>query len=324
MLTIVIVAIITAVIFAIGGFIGGVYAERYRGVPLWQTEDRWAIGIYFGETPFKLAPSEDVKNPVLTASDVTDLKASFVADPFMVREGSTWYMFLEAMDARTYRGKIGLAMSNDGVTWKYQKTVLDEPFHLSYPYIFKWQNEYYLLPECYQTNAVRLYRAVTFPCQWKFVGELLQGSYVDASIFRYHDRWWLFAANQPGNDQLSLFYAQELLGPWIEHPQSPVIKADARIARPGGKVLVLDGRVFRYTQDCAAAYGTQLRAFEITELTPDEYAEREVVPSPILRPGKTGWNANGMHHIDPHRLDQERWIACVDGNRQRVTFRLKY
>jgi hypothetical protein len=26
-----------------------------------------------------------------------------------------------------------------------------------------------------------------------------------------------------------------------------------------------------------------------------------------------GWNGSGMHHIDPHRMEDGRWIACVDG-----------
>ena len=324
MLTIIIVVIVTALISALGGFIGGVYAERYRGVPLWQTEDRWAIGIYFGESPFKVAPSPKVKNPVLTAKDVTDLKASFVADPFMVKEENTWYMFLEVMDAKTYRGKIAVAVSNDGVTWKYQKVVLDEPFHLSYPYVFKWQSKYYLVPESYGANAVRLYESEEFPYRWSYVGELLQGDYVDSSLFRHADLWWLLAANQQGNDCLSLFYAEDLLGPWIKHPESPVVKADARIARPGGRVIADRGRLFRFTQDCASGYGTQLRAIEISKLTLTEYQEREVVPGPILQASGQGWNAHGMHHIDPHQISEGQWIACVDGNHRRVTFRLSW
>ncbi len=52
---------------------------------------------------------------------------------------------------------------------------------------------------------------------------------------------------------------------------------------------------------------------EITELTTKRYHEREVNESPVLKASGVGWNASGMHHIDPHLLDDGRWIACVDG-----------
>src|SRR5713101_4580931 len=108
---------ILVVLCLIGGFVAGVYAERYRGVPLWQKEDRWSIGIYGGDSPLHLSVAEGADNPVLTAKDVADLKADFVADPFMVREGSLWHMFFEVMDARSYKGKIALATSDDGLRW---------------------------------------------------------------------------------------------------------------------------------------------------------------------------------------------------------------
>jgi hypothetical protein len=323
MIFVVILAI--ALVALAAGFIGGVYAERYRGVPLWQVEDRWSIGIYAGESPFNLTPAAKVRNPVLTARDVTDNEqTSFVADPFMVKEDSTWHMFFEVMDAKSYKGKIALASSADALTWTYQGIVLCEPYHLSYPYVFKWKNDYFMIPESSAANAVRLYRADRFPKQWSFVSVLLTGKYVDGSVFRYGDRWWLFAANPSETTTLRLFYSDELAGPWVEHLKSPVIKGNAHIARPGGRVLVFDDRVVRYAQDGAPNYGAQLRAFEIVELTTETYEEREVTRTPVLQGSGNGWNSEGMHHIDPHQINEGVWLACVDGNRRRTSFRLNY
>ena len=103
---------------------------------------RWSIGIYTGESPFNFISPENVVNPVLTAKDVTDVSAFYVADPFMINENSTWYMFFEVVNIKTFQGDIGLAISNDGFNWTYKQIVLDEQFHLSYPYIFKWRNDY--------------------------------------------------------------------------------------------------------------------------------------------------------------------------------------
>jgi hypothetical protein len=276
----------------------------------------WSIGIYAGEAPYHFVSPEYVDNPVLTRRDVSDVPGLFVADPFMVRSDHTWYMFFEVMNRQTRKGQIGLATSENGLKWTYQQIVLAEPFHLSYPYVFRWMNEYYMVPESYEAGSIRLYKAANFPTQWSSVGTLLSGPYlVDASLFRYDNRWWLFTETNPEVkfDTLRLFYADKLQGPWIEHPLSPIVAGNPQIARPGGRVLVLGDTVIRYAQDCYPAYGTQVRAFEIAELTTEKFRESEADESPVLTPSGTGWNEAGMHHIDPHLTDDGRWIASVDG-----------
>ena len=73
----------------------------------------------------------------------------------------------------------------------------------------------------------------------------------------------------------------------------------------------------RFAQDCEPIYGTAVRAFAITELTPTDYAEQPLTDGPILRGGAADWNSNGMHHIDPHMLPGGSWLASVDGWRIR-------
>jgi hypothetical protein len=254
---------------------------------------------------------------VLSRKDVSDIRASGVADPFMLRVRDTWYMFFEVIHWQTGKGDIGFAISENGVEWKYQQIVLAEPFHLSYPYIFTWDNEYYLLPESRQANSIRLYKADHFPERWSLMLTLFEGrDYVDSSVFHFDDTWWLLTGHGAPPywaDTLRLYYAMDLMGPWFEHPASPIIEANPHIARPGGRVLALDDRVIRYTQDCSPKYGTQVRAFEITELTTTSYHEREAREDPVLRPTGFGWNGSGMHHIDSHLMDDGRWLACVDG-----------
>jgi hypothetical protein len=164
---------------------------------------------------------------------------------------------------------------------------------------------------------------VDFPTQWSFIGTLLGGQeFVDASIFHLEGTWWLLAGHgtRPHRaDVLRLFHAPELPGPWVEHQASPIVTGNPHIARPAGRVLVLDGRVYRFAQDCYPHYGTQVRGFEITELTTRSYCEQEVPENPVLAASGTGWNASGMHHVDAHPEQNGAWIACVDGYfRQRI------
>jgi hypothetical protein len=286
----------------------------YLGMPL--SEAEWSIGIYQGQSPLALRPAAEVINPVLTRADVTDVSAVFVADPFMLRKEDNWYLFFEVMNWRANKGEIGLATSGDVFgRWTYRQIVLAEPFHLSYPYVFEWAGSYYMIPESYQAGAIRLYKARRFPWEWSLAATLLEGPYLaDASVFRHGGQWWMLAETKPDqHGTLRLYHADALEGPWVEHPHSPVITEQPSCSRPAGRIIHLGPKPVRFAQNCEPNYGTAVRAFEISELTPASYREREMDPSPVLAPGGHGWNAAGMHHLDAHRQDDGRWIACVDG-----------
>jgi hypothetical protein len=282
------------------------------------TPGNWfSIGMFSGPSPVELAPAPGANNPVLTFRDVTDIPAIFVADPFMVRhDDGLWYMFLEVFNDHNYLAEIALAVSGNGLDWSYRGVVLTEPFSLSYSYVFRWQGDYYMLPEMYQQDCLRLYRAEAFPAGWKPVATFLEGNPIaDASIFRWANHWYIFACPHPADhDALRLYWADNLTGPWREHPKSPIIVGDPRRARPAGRVVEWGSGLVRFAQDCYPRYGTALRAFEIARLTPHEYSERPFEQPPIRKPPAGEWNSLAMHHIDAHRLDDGSWLAVADGH----------
>ncbi len=288
---------------------------------LWHMEQNWAIGMYVGNSPLALLPSPHVVNPVLTPHHITDVKARFVADPFMIQANDRWYMFFEVWDLENGKGKIGLATSKDALQWQYNGIVLDEPFHLSYPFVFQWEGAYYMMPECYEANSIRLYKATDFPFQWSLSHDLISGGYLDATILYHVDTWWLFAADAHSDDTLHLFFASALNGHWSEHPKSPIVQKDPLSARPAGRIILWDGRLIRYCQVSKPHYGAEVRAFEITSLGTREYHEQAVDANPILKGSGGGWNADGMHHSDAHQVDADKWLACVDGHFRTRVFR---
>ena len=276
----------------------------------------WSIGIYAGTSPYRLSPIPGIQNPVLTRESVSDVRALFVADPFMIRRDDKWYMFFEVYNYDTAKGEIGLATSRDGVTWQYEQIVLREPFHLSYPYIFEWDGHYYMIPESHQAESVRLYESRRFPIEWTCTDILISGQrFSDNSLFRYHGLWWMFCESSADlkHDTLRLYFSVSLRGPWQEHPASPIICDNPHSARPAGRVIVWKDRPVRFAQDCYPVYGMRIRAFEVTELSTDAYHESQLSNRSILGPGFKVWNVGGMHHIDPHPLDSSQWIAAVDG-----------
>jgi len=273
--------------------------------------EAWTVGIYTGRSPFELSSPAGVGNPVLRGADVTDMNVDTLAHPFMLVENSRYYLFFTAKHHQTDKGGIALAESANGRDWKFRRTVIREPFVTSHPFVFRWQNEYYLIPEAHTETSVRLYRATAFPDEWKYEGDLLTGDrYISPTLAHYNEMWWMFVARS-GNETLRLFYARDLKGPWKEHPKSPIIEKNLETARPAGRPFVIDGVLYRLGQDCYPTYGNQVRAFQVTEISPTSYAEK-MIETPIVKASGKGWNASAMHHVDAHRLTSGAWIAAVD------------
>lgn len=285
--------------------------------------DIFSIALLKGDSPFDLLkPPATRPDPIIERRHVSDDEAIYVADPFLLRTADSWSLFFETLAKDPdipggQKGVIGLATSKDGDDWAYQGTIIREPYHLSYPHVFEWQGEFYMVPESNAARAVRLYRATRFPDQWEFAQNLLEdGEFNDATPFFYQNKWWMFSSSGSPplhSDTLRLHCADNLTGPWSEHPSSPVVEGDRWKARPAGRVIEVDGALYRFAQQCEPNYGTLVRAFEIVELTPGSYREREITESPVLKPSGEGWNATGMHHIDAQQLEDGSWIAVVDG-----------
>jgi hypothetical protein len=277
-----------------------------------KAESRWTIGIYTGPSPLRLSPQPKTVNPVLTAADVHDLKnVDTLAHPFMVIEGSHYYMFFTTKYLKTEESGIGLGESDDGRVWHYKHLVIKEPYTLAYPDVFKWQNDYYMVVESYTQTFVRLYKATAFPDRWEYQKNLLTGDhFISPTLLRYKNIWWLFTG-VPGNASLRLFYARDFKGPWTEHPMSPLVKNDLHRTRPAGRFFILNGKLYRLGMDCLPVYGYQVHAFEVTDISTTTYAEK-MVETPVVKASGHGWNAEAMHHIDAHQIGRNQWIAAVD------------
>lgn len=273
----------------------------------------WSIRVFSSDNFIQDAPMDDkLSRPTLQASDITDAAAELVADPFLYKHGSTIYLFFEVYNKVTEKGEIGLAASTDGENWTYEKIILAEKFHLSYPQVFAFEGEIYMLPESIAATKVQLYRATNFPYEWEIAHELLHSKYADPSIFRYQDMWWMLACTA---GHLHLFYSQNLEGDWKEHKKSPLIKSDMSITRPGGRVIVDNNAIYRYTQQGEPYYGHSVNLFKITTLTEDDFAEERINTVLSGTNKENDWRKDGMHHIDQLKINDNKWLIAVDGHR---------
>lgn len=270
-----------------------------------------SIGILFGDTPWTLTERPEVPNPILTALDIDDAPAAFVADPFAVRMDGEWHLFFEFLNRRSGKGEIGHASSPDLVRWSYRGTVLAEPFHLSYPAIYASEGEVWMVPETWEAQQVRLYRADPFPSRWVLETVLLDGvAGTDPTVHRLADGDFSMllcsAENEVHNETLLRFDAPSLRGPWTRSRDSPLVRGDPSQARPGGHCFDFEEVTYRLAQDCSTRYGERLRSFP---LEPSGGEEGRLV----LGQDGDGWRSKGGHHADFHAWSDGGLFAFVDG-----------
>lgn len=200
------------------------------------------------------------------------------ADPCVVEADVRKLLFVEEMaDPQTCRASIACIELVDGGARRLG-VVLDEPGHLSFPQVFRWQEQWYLTVESGYARRVSLYQATDFPLKWTRLRDLIIDRVcVDPILHHQEGHWYLFVnAAEYGSstcDDLYLFHADSLEGPFRPHPASPIL-GDARRARMAGRLFHHRGRLIRPAQDCTPSYGKALVFNEVLELSPTAYRER--------------------------------------------------
>jgi len=211
---------------------------------------------------------------------LTPTHNGFWADPFVVEREGRRFIFFEEYLQETRRGHIA-AMELDkhgGVGEPFD--VLKTKFHLSYPFLFEYGGELFMVPECAESGRVEALRCTQYPDRWEPHAVLIDNvTAFDPTLVEHDGMWWMFIALQPdGNstdDELHLFYARTPFGPWTPHPLNP-ISLDVRCARPAGALFSSQGRLYRPAQDCSRRYGWAISLQEVVEMTTEDYKEVQV------------------------------------------------
>jgi len=261
---------------------------------------------------------------------VPDPGFRFYADPFpLLHEGKT-YVFVEDFDHRCGKAVISvIPFDRNGPTGP-ARPVLEEPWHLSYPFVFVHAGQIWMIPESVANKSIELYRADPFPDRWVREATLISGIEAsDATVTRHGGTFWMFAATREGagswSDTLSLFSAPDLLGPWTPHPLNPVL-VDQRGVRPAGAMVVRGGKLWRPVQDGADGYGTGIALAEVVTLDRERFVQKihGSLRADPRWPGRrfhTLNRAGSLELIDgsaysPRNRSLARWLETWSGRRE--------
>lgn len=247
----------------------------------------WFLAVRRADAPMDLGSPHPGAMEALQAP-----KGLYWADPCIVEDGQRRFVFVEEYIESEQRGVIAcIELLPRGA--RRLGIVLDRAYHLSYPIVFDHEGVRYMTVESGAAGRVSLYRAEKFPLFWVHERDLIEGGVcVDPTLYHHDGLWYLFASAAEGgsstSDELFLFTAESLDGPFEPHPCNPIVQ-DVRRARPAGRLVRHGGRLIRPAQDCAPEYGSAVAFNEIVELDRTRYHERPLSRlEPSWQPGLWG------------------------------------
>ncbi len=233
----------------------------------------------------------------------------FWADPHVVYRDGKYYIYVEEYLYETKKAHIALIVLDENGQHTAPTTVLDRPYHLSYPFLFEVDDELYMIPETAHNRTIELYKCTGFPDRWEFQMNLMEDVYaVDTTLFQTDGKWWMFVnmvenAGASSWDELFLFHAaQPFTRQWTPHPANPIV-SDVRTARPAGRLFRLGDSLYRPSQDSSICYGYGFNINEIVKLTETEYEER------LISSVKPNWD---KHIVATHTFNHEHRLTLID------------
>lgn len=258
---------------------------------------------------YRLLNSSDNLPSGSTVTSYNSIKANnneWYADPFCFEHEERIYIFMEVKNVWRGPAYIGAVEIINGKAQKVTKA-LAEPFHISYPNLFKFKNSIYMLPETSAVSQLRLYKAISFPLKWELDAILLEGvKYADCSfLFNGHDIF-LFCYNTENEINDLIIYNLDM----NKKALTPVWFDKTKVVnhRPAGNLFKHGDAVYRPLQECTFSYGEKLHLCKMKQDPSqgyNEYLYDTILHSNIKL-------EDGIKYSRIHTLNRSRQMEVVD------------
>lgn len=234
------------------------YENRFLNKAFLQTTDWFVAWRRVGDETYNL-----VENP----------HGFWLADSLMYEDGGGAWLFVEAFDVKEGYGKLAVLPFDSGAFGDF-KLILDTGSHLSYPFVFNHGGKRYMIPESSAAGEIALYAADDFPFGWRKLATLLEGPYVDTSV--YGDgagRVCGYSYQVEARESIRFTLEMDSLALAIEkrtHDSDGLL-------RPGGRVVRENGELLFPTQNNRYFYGQSLLLRSLSS----ERVVREILPADV-------------------------------------------
>ncbi|WP_300438501.1 hypothetical protein [Christiangramia sp.] len=296
---------IKSILFLLAFFLVVLVVFNYRYPFVSAESNGWSIGFRTIDTPLqKIFPSERNIISHDSLNRITSSSTRFLADPFLFYEDGIYYLFFEHQEEEG-PAKIALFQSPDGLNYSYKGNVIEESFHLSFPQIFKYKQDYYILPESAAINQVILYKAVNFPLEWKITDTLIKNIKLkDPAILMSDTINLITGIDENWNQQI--FRSDSLFGKWDKDASFKIKKGNE--IRPAGNFFEVNGEWFIPFQNNKEGYGTGVSLYKLREKKFEKVLSNQLYKSDSIK-----WFGRGMHHLNMNKINDEHYVV-YDGD----------
>ena len=265
-----------------------------------QLVPRWSVAYSYHDGFSKsLWRYTEVKNP----------KGRFLADPFIIENDGENFIFVEDLFFNDNKGRVSVIKVAEQ-KYDFLGVVLEEDFHLSFPFVFKDGNDIYMVPESCANGDIRLYKSKEFPLKWEFEQQLMTNVDAADTMLFEHDNLWFMLTNicsaKIGEHQseLHIFYSEDFRnGKWKPIKSGNPVVFNSNEGRNGG-FFRHNSVLYRINQVHGKShYGKSFKINEIEVLSRNQYVEREVS---LVEPNFK--NAS----VSTHHFHANEHIAAVD------------
>lgn len=262
----------------------------------------WAIGYREVEEGYGI---DLTKGPIFSV--ILPQKDQWYADPFPVVFANNRFIFAEVMDTKIQQGHIGVMRIGDES--ERFVPIIKEPFHMSFPNVFLYNNEWYMIPETNKAKQVRLYHAQKFPYEWELDSILIEKkSFVDTAMLRRSESCFLletFDVDDRSNEY-NRFYCFDVQRKKVAEINP--INRNYIDRRPGGNFVKSKNGFMHVLQNCDRMYGEYMHMAAVRNFDNSGLDEKEcyTIHARDLKCDKKRW------YIKTHTYNRWENLETVD------------
>lgn len=191
-------------------------------------------------------------------------KGFWAADPFLYEKDGEVFAFFEYTDTKKCKSVLAckrlIPKSNEAPVIIYEFE-----FHTSYPCIFEYNNELYIVPETSQNKTVEILKCKKWPYKWEKDEKPLIGNICAVDTTRFvkdtKQGFFLYKMKSENDGNRELYFAKTLNNSLQIESIELLKRYDDYNGRPGGNVLSINGESIRVVQPKTNYYGEKIEFY---------------------------------------------------------------
>lgn len=124
-------------------------------------------------------------------------KKYWYADPLIFTWKGIDYLFVEEYDRKKAKGQIAFAVLDGKRKNLKFNTIINEPYHMSFPMVFEWKEKLLMIPETSENRSINIYTAKNISGEWELLNSIKTDQLlVDTIIVEKNDDYLLLLSSE--------------------------------------------------------------------------------------------------------------------------------